>query len=166
MTAWAHAYLAQARSDFAAAQMLLAAPGQASQSTMLLQMAWEKLAKAALANRSGFDPQAKTHRVAERFAGVLRRAPNLEAVFPFSRRAARKRVETLRREVKLLEKLVPALAQGGENTEYPWQAPAVGVVLWPAQHLTRSFCAPRGRGSQLWRDFQTLADGFQRLFEP
>jgi hypothetical protein len=48
MSAWRVPLLEQARSDFTAADVLALREGNASQTTMLLQMAWEKPAKAAL----------------------------------------------------------------------------------------------------------------------
>ena len=48
MTTWRDALRAQARSDLGASDVLGSADAHASQTTMLLQMAWEKLAKAAL----------------------------------------------------------------------------------------------------------------------
>lgn len=68
---WRDAFLYQAISDFRCAELLLRSPGCGSQATMLLQMSWEKLAKA----HAGFwDPaRKKSHAAAGTFVSVLKR---------------------------------------------------------------------------------------------
>ncbi len=65
MSTWRGALLDQARSDFSSSEALLAlGDAHASQTTMLLQMAWEKLAKAALVSGGQWNPKTRIHKVA------------------------------------------------------------------------------------------------------
>jgi hypothetical protein len=148
MSTWRVALREQARSDFWSADVLALRDGHASQ-TMLLQMAWEKLAKAALVSGGAWDPQKKTHKVAAKFASVLKKAPRVEDVFRSpSRHALAARLTWLQGELEALDALTPALATV-ENAEYPWEGrDGTGelTIRWPAAHLTRRFCAPRDRG--------------------
>jgi hypothetical protein len=168
MSAWRVALLEQARSDFLAADVLAFEEGHASQTTMLLQMAWEKLSKAALVMSGAWDPTKKSHKVAAKFASVLKKAPRVEDVFRAPSRAALAgRLTWLQGELEALEALTPALA-AGENAEYPWEArdnTGAATIHWPAAHLTRRFCAPRDRGGMhLRKDFLAIEQHFDRLF--
>ena len=120
MSTWRVALREQARSDFLAADVLATEEGHASQTTMLLQMAWEKLAKAALVMSGAWDPTKKSHKVAAKFASVLKKAPRIEEVLRSpSRAAVAGRLTWLQVELETLEALAPALATS-ENAEYPW----------------------------------------------
>jgi hypothetical protein len=168
MTTWRDALRAQARSDLGASDVLGSADAHASQTTMLLQMAWEKLAKAALVSGGHWDPKTRSHKVAAKFASVLKKRPRIEAVFELtSKAAAAARLTWLQGELEALEALTPALAPG-ENTEYPWEgrdASGQPDVRWPAAHLTRRFCGPRQRGGvHLRKDFEAVDRHFDRLF--
>src|SRR5260221_4152215 len=140
MSPWRNAFLAEARSDFEAAGVLAERAGHSSQATMLLQMAWEKLAKAALVMSDSWDPSRRSHKVAAKFASVLRKALRVKEVFGLpSTPSLIARLLWLQNELEALEGLNPALAFG-ENTEYPWGArDAEGqlAVRWPVAHLTR-----------------------------
>lgn len=168
MSTWRVALREQARSDFLSADVLALRDGHASQTTMLLQMAWEKLAKAALVMSGAWDPQKKTHKVAAKFASVLKKAPRIEDVFRSTSRAAlAARLTWLQGELEVLEGLTPALATG-ENAEYPWEGrDSTGelTIRWPAAHLTHRFCASSDRGGMhLRKDFIAIEQHFDRLF--
>jgi hypothetical protein len=168
MNTWRDAFRAQARSDFDASAVLGSADAYASQTTMLLQMAWEKLAKAALVSGGHWNPKTKSHKVAAKFASVLKKRPRIEKVFDLaSKAAAGSRLTWLQTELETLEALTPALATA-ENAEYPWEGRnAAGEleVRWPAVHITRRFCGPRQRGGvHLRKDFEAVDRHFDRLF--
>lgn len=159
MTPWARAHLEQARSDFSAARTLLAVAGCSSQATMMLQMAWEKLSKAVLID-GGVDPK-QSHAVAERLVGAINRSPRILALF--RGKAGAVRLRALKQQVGQLERLVPKLAGDRENLAYPWGKES-DRPKWPARNLTRVFVTPRQAGYNLWRDFDFLAENFDRLF--
>jgi hypothetical protein len=80
---------------------------------MLLQMSWEKLAKAALVMSGAWDPQKRTHKVAAKFASVLKKAPRIEQIFGTSSRATlAARLTWLQGELEALEALTPTLSTG------------------------------------------------------
>jgi hypothetical protein len=169
MSTWRIAFREQARSDFLSADVLALRRDHASQTTMLLQMAWEKLAKAALVMSGAWDPLKKSHKVAAKFASVLKKAPRIEQVLGSpSRLSAAARLTWLQGELEALEALTPALATGGENAEYPWEgrdANGAPTIRWPAAHLTRRFCNPSMRGGMhLRKDFVAIEQQFDRLF--
>lgn len=167
MTTWRDALLEQARSNFDVAQALSAASNHPSQSTMLLQMAWEKLAKAALVAGGSWSPSNRTHRVISKFVSVLKRAPRGERVLGQSSRASFiERVDALHVDLVRLESLTPAVAGASENAEYPWEVPEPGgrSVQFPAKHLTHDFCGPGRLSVRLRKDFRTIEGQFHRLF--
>jgi hypothetical protein len=167
MKPWRHAFLAQARSDFEAAGVLAEQSGHTSQATMLLQMAWEKLAKAALVMGGAWDPSRRSHKVAAKFASVLRKALRVKEVFGLpSTPSLVARLLWLQNELEALEGLNPALAVG-ENTEYPWGArndEGHLAVRWPEAHLTHRFCSPERGALHLRKDFVALEQHFDLLF--
>ena len=108
MSTWRTALLAQAHSDFLSANVLALGDEHASQTTMLLQMAWEKLAKAALVVSGAWVPQTKSHKVAAKFASVLKKAPRIETVLGSTSKAAVvARLAWLQAELEALEALTP-----------------------------------------------------------
>jgi hypothetical protein len=116
---WADAYLAQARSDLAGAR--LAGTGEPSVFAMLMQMVFEKFAKAALL-RSGAVTlaSAKTsHKAASRMVAPMGGPHVWHAAFEV---------------VEALERAHPSVARGAPQLEYPWEA-ADGGVRWPARDL-------------------------------
>jgi hypothetical protein len=126
---WADAYLAQARSDLAGAR--LAGTGEPSVFAMLMQMVFEKFAKAALL-RSGAVTlaSAKTsHKAASRMVAAMRVQRGVMAPMggPHVWHAAFEVVEAL-------ERAHPSVARGAPQLEYPWEA-ADGGVRWPARDL-------------------------------
>lgn len=132
---WAVGFLEQARADLGAVRALSSSraftAAQASVLAMLLQMAFEKLAKAALL-RSGlktYEEAKRSHKAASAMMGAMKRQKTLIAPLGGAHvwRAAIDVVETL-------EGCQPSIAQGAPQLEYPWEN-ASGVVQWPAAHL-------------------------------
>jgi len=130
---WSHAFLEQAKDDLKAARALANPPGNSySVICMLLQMVFEKVAKAALI-RQGYDLEAiqKSHKAATSFMNLLRNDKVLRDQLeqPGS-------VFGLTANVRELERLHPSNSKGKTpKLEYPWEDPGSGAVLWPAEHL-------------------------------
>lgn len=168
MREWSRAFLEQAKSDLKAANSLAASTEYASQTTMLLQMAWEKLAKAALVLSGSWDPMRRKHDVAARFISVLKRMPQAQAVlFAGPSAQFRARMVSLQDDLLALEKLTPALSQGGINAEYPWrQTDASGneTVCWPSKHLSPSFSLSERSSIRVRKDFDSIVSNFDRIF--
>ena len=100
---------------------------------MLLQMVFEKLAKAALL-RSGavsVGYASSSHRAASQLVATLKRNRLALGLFgtPFTWDAVAQLVQEL-------ERVHPSLARahGGPQLEYPWESPA-GGVFWPERDL-------------------------------
>jgi HEPN domain-containing protein len=123
---WAKPFLKQAKADLAAAEFVANGCAHLHPSTlcMLLQMVFEKLAKAAIA-QGGTKPP-KQHPVLSKFLPSLKASPSLPASFTAE-------VEAF---ILQLESATPAVVKGhGERLEYPWED-AAGRVYWPARDLT------------------------------
>ena len=125
---WADAYLAQARADLAGARLV--GTSEPSVFAMLMQMVFEKFAKAALL-RSGSITLAvatKTHKAASRMVATMRIQRGLMAPMggPHVWHAAFEVVEAL-------ERAHPSVARGNAQLEYPWETQA--GVQWPARDL-------------------------------
>ena len=131
--AWSAGYLEQARADLRAAEAVLGAGVAPSAFAMLLQMVFEKLAKAALL-RSGavsVGYASSSHRAASQLVAVLKRNRLALDLFgsPFAWDAAAQLIQEL-------ERVHPSVAKahGGPQLEYPWETPE-GDVHWPEQDL-------------------------------
>ncbi len=138
--AWSDPFLEQAREDLRAAWSV---SSEVSPSTlcMLLQMVFEKLAKAAYA-RSGY-VVPRTHKAATHLFTVLLRHPAGTAILQAS--------PHVQQFVMELEAAQPALAgqqpQPCPQLEYPWEDPARNTVHYPARDLplARRVQSPRDR---------------------
>lgn len=117
---WTAALLDAAVRDLRAAQSLAADPEHTATVAMLLQMVFEKLAKAHLARTEwhGFLAHRRSHAAAFRFTQILkrqwRRLPGLD---PWTNHTPR----DLLNWVVRLTKAHPALAKHGPHLEYPWE---------------------------------------------
>jgi len=162
---WADAYLAQARADLRSAEALVRGGVVPSTFAMLLQMIFEKLAKAALL-RSGAVTVAwaqSTHAAASRMVQVMRLQRGLIASlggpWPWTRVLS---------VVDALEKAHPAIAARTQapQLEYPWETPA-GAIQWPARDLTiaNSLGSPLSRlGNEVLRFALLLDRHFNQIF--
>lgn len=158
---WADGYLAQARADLEGARLVDAAVP--SVLAMLLQMAFEKFAKAALLRSGAIDVGrvSSTHRAASRMVRVLRNQRGIMAPIggPLVWQDVLWAVETL-------EQVHPTLARGGPQLEYPWEM-ANGDVGWPARDLAiaRSLGNPQSNlGARILQFASILAERFDRIF--
>lgn len=130
---------------------------------MLLQMAFEKLAKAALLRSGAVDVgwASGTHRAASHMLRALRLQRGLMAPIggPLVWQDVLWAVETL-------EQVHPALAQGGPHLEYPWEQPN-GAIAWPARDLAiaRSLGNPKSNlAGRVLQFASALAERFDRIF--
>jgi len=130
---WADAFFAQATDDLTAAQAAFDA-GVPSTFCMLMQMVFEKLAKAAFA-RSGA-PAPQRHQVAARLIAVLRRTPGSAAVMIGGSHTL-SMVEELENAHPAV--VADAVRRGSTaqypQLEYPWLNPATNQVEWSGRHL-------------------------------
>lgn len=113
---WSQAFLAQAQEDFDAAFQLLQNHRYGSTFFMLLQMCFEKLAKAAAFQTLGNDRMPpKVHNVIPLFQGMLmRRNTNVKGFYSRHKDA----FDFLMNKVAALQ---PSLVDGAdEQLEYPW----------------------------------------------
>lgn len=126
---WADPFLEQAREDLRAAWQISPAESP-STLCMLIQMVFEKLAKAAYA-RSGL-AFPRTHQAASHLFVVLLRHPAGTALLTAS--------PQVQHFISALENAHPAVASRQnppwEQLEYPWEDTATGNVLYPARDLS------------------------------
>lgn len=163
---WADGFLQQARADLEAAkQLALAAqltPTRASVVAMLLQMAFEKFAKAALL-RSGamtYESVKSSHKGASHMVRAMKIQRGLMAPMggPLVWTTAFEVVEAL-------ERAQPSLASGPQ-LEYPWDAGG-GNIHWPGAHLpiAAKLANPKSKHLQFVLDFAAQLDGkFTAIF--
>jgi hypothetical protein len=125
---WADPFLEQSREDLHAAWAVRSAEDweqSASTFCMLLQMVFEKLAKAYYA-RNG--TVAASHRAASHLFAILKRHPSgtrLLAECP-----------SVEQFVMQLEAAQPSVAgRQMPCLEYPWEDVTSGTVRWPGRHL-------------------------------
>ena len=152
------AFLAQAVSDFRVFELLLQQDRDrvpACHPGHYLQMAMEKLAKAAL-QRAGHDP-GYTHEAFSLLRHHLKRRdvaralgyPNFSTFREFLDRSARLFYET--------ESLHPDVPKnsGGPNVEYPWEARDLGLALvWQP---------PAAQEFSILKELQSSSDGTQLI---
>lgn len=126
--AWSDPFLEQAREDL---RVAWAIPPKHRGSTfcMLLQMIFEKLAKAAYARSGQVVP--RTHKAASHLFAVLLRHPTGANILRTS--------PNVRAFVEQLENAQPSIAclaaQPCEQLEYPWEDPTTGTVFHPEADL-------------------------------
>lgn len=159
---WAQGYLEQARADLAGAS---AVSGSApSTFAMLLQMVFEKFAKAALIRQGAVSVQwASTHHgAASRMVQLMRRQRGI--LDPLGGHLPWHDVLEV---VVSLEFAHPQLAgEDGPQLEYPWQD-VHGAICWPARDLriAAELGDPRkGRGLRMLRFAELLSVHFDEIF--
>jgi hypothetical protein len=162
---WAHGYLAQALADLEAARAVAGSGVAPSSLAMLLQMVFEKLAKAALLRMRSVSVEdaTSTHATAGRLLRTLRRERRR-----FSPLGGEKSWADVLSLVEELERLQPQLARSEfhPKLEFPWLT-RNGDIQWPEDHLA---VARRLRNPQ--NNFKTrvlkfaglLASQFDQLF--
>jgi hypothetical protein len=158
---WADGYLAQARADLDGASIVDAAVP--SVLAMLLQMTFEKLAKAALLRSGAVDVAwaSRTHRAASHMLRALRLQRGLMA--PLGGPLVWQDVLWA---VDALEQVHPSVAQGGPQLEYPWEQ-TNGTIAWPARDLAiaRALGNPKSNlGARVLQFAATLVERFDRIF--
>ncbi|RVU44720.1 hypothetical protein EA187_09255 [Lujinxingia sediminis] len=165
--AWASAYVDQAREDLRVAQMLQGR--HPSVLAMLLQMVFEKLAKAALLYSKKIDVEdaQRTHKAAESLMAIFRTHPRFLGVFPGT---SQRRWLPTAKLVAELTRLHPQIARGGPHLEYPWEREdgTIGVPARDLEPLLESLWgSPQGqlkRLSDLFTFARILADNAEKVF--
>lgn len=156
---WSDALVLQAQEDLSAVEILTENLGPASVRAMLLQMVFEKLAKAALARVSVTEFLA--HRTSHVAASKMVRVIKTNAAY-HDLHVDWKEVLPM---IQSLERAHPAVAKRGPHLEYPWeQGPVIGH---PSQHLeiVRQLADPRNpRGPKLVRFARELCNKFNDIF--
>ena len=126
---WSDPFLEQAREDLRAAYLVSAAVCP-STLCMLIQMVFEKLAKATFARQGQVVPM--THQAASRLFPLLLRYPQGQQLLTAS--------PNVQAFVLALENAHPAVAgrlnPPAEQLEYPWEDATTGAILYPAHHLS------------------------------
>lgn len=162
---WADAFLAQARADLLAADAVAVSGLAHSSFAMLLQMVFEKLAKAALlrTRSANLTDVTSTHATAGRVLLMLRRE--------------RRRFEVLGGErawgdviwvIEELERSHPQIARlvTHPKLEYPWETSS-GTIQWPERDLAvaRRLESPRTNlKARVTRFAHQLSSRFDELF--
>ncbi len=166
----ADAYLAQAREDLIGAKALVHAgtvnPSLVAPSVlaMLLQMTFEKLAKAALLRNGSMtvDAARATHSAASGLVSRLRRHRRL--LVPLGGDIVWRDVLAI---VPELERAHPQLAgPGGAQLEYPWEG-SNGEIRWPARDLAiaKQLSDPiSNRGLRVITFASKLVEAFDQIF--
>ena len=163
---WAEAFFAQASEDLAAAKKL---EGETpSVLAMLLQMTFEKMAKAALL-RSGqatIEQVCRSHAAASRMLAVMKRNRSMLRTLGNGYEYAWKDVLPV---VTELERAHPQLAGRGPQLEYPWEEADSGGIRWPARDLpiAQRLAAPGSMlGSRVMKFAAQLEQQFDQVFPP
>jgi hypothetical protein len=155
---WAEAYLAQARVDLEGARLVQAIP---SVFAMLLQMSFEKLAKAALLKSGAIhlEHAKSTHRAASHMVRLLRlQRQKMKAL------GGAIVWEDVLSVVPELERVHSALVQAGPQLEYPFEL-REGVVGWPARDLPIARVLGSARKGNLGRRVLDFADKLSANFD-
>jgi hypothetical protein len=158
---WAEGYLEQARADLAAARVL--GGREPSAFAMLLQMCFEKLAKAALLRKGSVD--VAWARSNHRAAGLMVKTMRLQRTL-LSPLGGITVWEDALRVVEALENAHPSVATDGPHLEYPW-ANTDGRVSWPAKDLSiaQRLANPKSNLAPRVLSFASqLSDKFDQIF--
>jgi hypothetical protein len=163
---WSDGYLVQARSDWDAYNILQTAPIPNCHALHYLQMTTEKLGKAGLLASSGvsLDSVRTTHRAFTRFLQVASRNADFQSALVMTRSQLQMHIQQLLPIAHEIERLAPALAADGANSEYPWEAPG-GTVNVPATYnfpVDAVLQSPRGQN--LLKLVQVILNRFDSLF--
>lgn len=167
---WSVALLETARADLQAAETLASQGCQDCPAVlcMLLQMVFEKLAKAALArvDVQRFRALRRSHAVVSRFIDILKR----ERVY----QDLHYRWKDVFPVIRMLERAHPAIAKKGPHLEYPFETavspsdnPRYRMALPTELPVVREFedlqCA-RARGLRVLRFARELCNRFDEFF--
>jgi hypothetical protein len=163
---WAEAYLEQARSDWLMWQSIRKQDLPPCHALHYLQMTCEKLGKAFLIRGGTITPeQARNSHVAfKRFLQVASRNPTLQRLLEMTSFQLRAHIKVLLPIAEAIERITPALSQGGPNTEYPWQSPDRRVLV-PVRYafpVFRDLIEPSGLN--LLKLINLVQEQFYRLF--
>jgi hypothetical protein len=162
---WANAYLEQARSDWKMRSLMEENSAADCHCLHYLQMATEKLAKAALL-RGTTKPEdlRRSHKAFVRFLRSSAKNPSLRRTFGLSARQLQESINGILPIAAEVERLVPGLDQLGPNAEYPWETPS-GEVKVPASYAFPVAAELRGpQGRKLLSLISVILDRFDAFF--
>ena len=130
----AEAFLAQAKSDWQIYAKLKRADEPSCHVLHYLQMATEKLGKAyLLAGKTTIDEVENSHLAFTRFLRFISRNSKIQERLGMTAVQMRLHVKSLLSIAYAIEKLAPALADNGINSEYPWKIPT-GTIVAPVNY--------------------------------
>lgn len=162
---WMIAFQEQARSAWQAYHLMDQSSLPSCHTLHYLQMATEKLAKAALlAGGMKLEDLRNSHLAFTKFLRVAFRNRNLRHEMGMSGAQLRTHFANTIPVADAIERLAPALADGGVNPEYPWRDPN-GIVHTPATYsfdLARVLSTPKG--VNLLKDISLMLRKFEKLF--
>ena len=162
---WANAYLEQARSDWETRDVVCKNGCAACHELHYLQMASEKLAKAALL-RSGtpLDRVAKSHQAFARFLRVASRNSSLQQRLGFKAHQLQAYIHEVLPIADQIERLAPQLARGGPNAEYPWETSRKQVIAPVSHGFSIMHDLGQSQGRKLLRLVSIILCEFEGLF--
>lgn len=145
---WHDGYLEQARSDWDVYNAVRTASVPDCHALHYLQMAMEKLGKALLlAGGTDLNAVRRTHCAFTRFLQIAARNLGFQKELGMTGPQLRAHIHQLLPIAYEIEQLAPALANGGPNAEYPWEAPP-GTINVPASYefpVNSTLQLPKGR---------------------
>lgn len=161
---WAEGFLAQARADLHAAKIVTGQ--EPSAFAMLLQMCFEKFAKAALLRSGAVAVQkaTSTHVAASKMVRLLRVQQPKALGGPWPWESVLDVVESLERA----HPSYPEVRSRGPHLEYPWASAETGHVCWPAAHLeiARRLGSTSTLGDRVLKFAALLDRNFDEIFPP
>lgn len=166
---WSRAFLIQAHSDWDTYQILKTSPCADCHGLHYLQMATEKLAKAAMLRTRHYDLNyvSKHHEAFTEFLRIQGRNANLQKLAGMTPRQLNSHIKSMLPIAQELEYLAPAVAtaKGTKvNVEYPW-ASSPTQIRAPADYnfpLMQQLAGSTGRS--LLRLVELMLNRFDRLF--
>ncbi|MBC8233028.1 hypothetical protein H8E77_26080 [bacterium] len=162
---WHNGYLEQARSDWDAYEALNSALVPDCHTLHYLQMTTEKLSKAfLLAGGADLNVVRKTHRAFTRFLQIAMRNHGLQRELGITASQLRAHVHQLLPIAYEIERLAPALADGGPNAEYPWEAPPSTINVPASYNFPVNSILQLPKGRNLLRLIKVMLDRFYVFF--
>ena len=162
---WHDGYLEQARSDWEVYNILWNSSVTGCHALHYLQMTTEKLGKASLLlSGVSFETVRSSHRAFTRFLQIASRNRELQKELRMTGAQLRMYIRQLLPIAHEIERLAPALADGGTNAEYPWET-APGTINVPASYnfpVSSTLQLPRGR--KFLRLIDVTLDKFYQFF--
>lgn len=164
---WPDAYLEQARSDWKVWDLLKRQEIQSCHIIHYLQMTSEKLAKAFLLSSGTIKVEKvqRTHLAFRRFLQVAARNAALQELLGMTSAQLRSHIAKMIPIADTIERLSPALAEGGPNVEYPWQSPDHTIQIPTQFDFYQITELQKPGGVNMVKFIQKVLDKFYYLFK-